>query len=598
MPLDTKRQRQNNPGIARTYLHGRPPMSEDVTPGSEPSAPGREPKVIKRYTNRKLYDTVESRYVTLDEIAEMVKAGAEVKIIDNRTKEDLTSVTLAQIIFEEEKKTSKMSLETLRDLIRHGGEVAQRLVEGTQAELRGRVEAVRAAAEQRVQSLLTSRAADQRPREGARAGVAGVDGRAAEAGGRARPRRGRRDVEPLRGAPLARRHLAAHRGAREAARRAREEVSRRRSPRRPAYVRRTGRAATVAGAGARAAISVRDRRERPRAGRARRPLEHGAPVALRLVDLHRPAEHGRARRRRGSARAASRGSRRRAASCGRAPARRGRGPGASPRSARSALEALQDLGAAVEGEVGERHRHDQLARGDEHVVRHERAGRRRVDEHRVVAALAERVEPARGAARPGPPRAPPPPGSRRGPCWRGGGRAPRRRWGAPRPRSGRPGRGASRGWSARAGARPRPSDLPACPCVSRSATRTRRPRAASRAATFTQSVVLQVPPFSLMKAIRRIGRARYALAAAPHLVGEAVEHRLELLEPALQRGHVVLRRAGSPRGAPARRPARTSRAPAPAPEASVRSPSASPSLARSFADGLPDLLLARRDGLA
>jgi polyhydroxyalkanoate synthesis repressor PhaR len=77
-------------------------MSEDVTPGGgEPSASGREPKVIKRYTNRKLYDTVESRYVTLDEIAEMVKAGAEVKVIDNRTKEDLTSVTLAQIIFEE-----------------------------------------------------------------------------------------------------------------------------------------------------------------------------------------------------------------------------------------------------------------------------------------------------------------------------------------------------------------------------------------------------------------------------------------------------------------------------------------------------------------
>jgi polyhydroxyalkanoate synthesis repressor PhaR len=122
-----------------------------------------EPKVIKRYTNRKLYDTEESRYVTLDEIAQMIKAGAEVKIIDNRTKEDLTSVTLAQIIFEEEKKTSKMSLETLRDLIRHGGEVAQRLVEGTQAELRGRVEAVRAGVEQRVQNLLT-RGQDTRDR--------------------------------------------------------------------------------------------------------------------------------------------------------------------------------------------------------------------------------------------------------------------------------------------------------------------------------------------------------------------------------------------------------------------------------------------------
>jgi polyhydroxyalkanoate synthesis repressor PhaR len=132
-------------------------MSEDgPSAGDEPSTAAREPKVIKRYTNRKLYDTVESRYVTLDEIAEMIKAGAEVKIIDNRTKEDLTSVTLAQIIFEEEKKTSKVSLEMLRDLIRHGGAMAQRVFEGTWAELRGRVEAVRAAAQQRVQTFIQS----------------------------------------------------------------------------------------------------------------------------------------------------------------------------------------------------------------------------------------------------------------------------------------------------------------------------------------------------------------------------------------------------------------------------------------------------------
>jgi polyhydroxyalkanoate synthesis repressor PhaR len=129
-------------------------MSEQQTVPAEESTAGREPKIIKRYTNRKLYDTVESRYVTLEEIAEMVKAGGEVRILDNRTKEDLTSVTLAQIIFEEEKKTSKMSLRTLKDLIRHGGERAQQFVEGTQAELRGKVEGIRQAAEQRVQTLL------------------------------------------------------------------------------------------------------------------------------------------------------------------------------------------------------------------------------------------------------------------------------------------------------------------------------------------------------------------------------------------------------------------------------------------------------------
>src|SRR5690348_18514874 len=90
--------------------------------GSDATEARKEPKVIKRYTNRKLYDTVESRYVTLDEIAQMIKAGAEVKIIDNRSKEDLTSVTLAQIIFEEEKKRSQMPLGVLREIIRHGGE--------------------------------------------------------------------------------------------------------------------------------------------------------------------------------------------------------------------------------------------------------------------------------------------------------------------------------------------------------------------------------------------------------------------------------------------------------------------------------------------
>ncbi len=88
---------------------------------SEPEA-RREPKVIKRYTNRKLYDTVESRYVTLDEIAEMVKRGVEVKIVDNRSKEDLTSVTLAQIVFEEEKKKNQMPLSVLREIIRRPSE--------------------------------------------------------------------------------------------------------------------------------------------------------------------------------------------------------------------------------------------------------------------------------------------------------------------------------------------------------------------------------------------------------------------------------------------------------------------------------------------
>ena len=121
----------------------------------------KEPKVIKRYTNRKLYDTVESRYVTLDEIAQMIKGGAEVKVLDNRSKEDLTSVTLAQIIFEEEKKRSQMPLGVLREIIRHGGEavavfyqdkVGNKLNERIE-EMKNRTEALRENIEQKVRGV-------------------------------------------------------------------------------------------------------------------------------------------------------------------------------------------------------------------------------------------------------------------------------------------------------------------------------------------------------------------------------------------------------------------------------------------------------------
>jgi polyhydroxyalkanoate synthesis repressor PhaR len=87
-----------------------------------------ETRVIKRYSNRKLYDTSNSRYVTLDQIGEMVRAGEEVRIVDNATKEDLTNVTLAQIIFEEEKrKKSFLPLGTLKSILQSSGEQIQEL---------------------------------------------------------------------------------------------------------------------------------------------------------------------------------------------------------------------------------------------------------------------------------------------------------------------------------------------------------------------------------------------------------------------------------------------------------------------------------------
>jgi polyhydroxyalkanoate synthesis repressor PhaR len=90
----------------------------------ETSGTGDKPRrVIKRYSNRKLYDTKDSRYVTLQQIGEMVRAGEEVQIIDNATKEDKTEVTLALIISEDLKSQPRsVPLGTLRDLIQERGE--------------------------------------------------------------------------------------------------------------------------------------------------------------------------------------------------------------------------------------------------------------------------------------------------------------------------------------------------------------------------------------------------------------------------------------------------------------------------------------------
>ncbi len=81
-----------------------------------------EKRVIKRYSNRKLYDTRDSRYVTLQQIGEMVRQGEDVQIIDNKTKEDKTEVTLALILSEDLKnKPRSVPLGTLRTLIQERG---------------------------------------------------------------------------------------------------------------------------------------------------------------------------------------------------------------------------------------------------------------------------------------------------------------------------------------------------------------------------------------------------------------------------------------------------------------------------------------------
>ena len=87
------------------------------------------PVIIKKYGNRRLYDTAGSRYVNLDDIAALIRQGRELKVVDAKTGQDLTRVTLTQIITEDAKdKPTGLPLELLRQLIVASDEVRQEFV--------------------------------------------------------------------------------------------------------------------------------------------------------------------------------------------------------------------------------------------------------------------------------------------------------------------------------------------------------------------------------------------------------------------------------------------------------------------------------------
>jgi polyhydroxyalkanoate synthesis repressor PhaR len=77
-------------------------------------------RTIRRYSNRKLYDTRESHYVTLAQVAGMVRAGEDIRVFHKKDNEDLTASTLASIIFEEERRAPKLSVQGLEQIIRTG----------------------------------------------------------------------------------------------------------------------------------------------------------------------------------------------------------------------------------------------------------------------------------------------------------------------------------------------------------------------------------------------------------------------------------------------------------------------------------------------
>jgi polyhydroxyalkanoate synthesis repressor PhaR len=90
-------------------------------------------RVIKRYGSRKLYDTEESRYVSLEEIGDWVRGGQQVQVLDNQSGDDVTAHTLTQVILEDGKRGgSPFSPDFLHDLIRRGEQVVTSSVQSLQ----------------------------------------------------------------------------------------------------------------------------------------------------------------------------------------------------------------------------------------------------------------------------------------------------------------------------------------------------------------------------------------------------------------------------------------------------------------------------------
>lgn len=86
----------------------------------------RKKVIIKKYENRRLYDTTNSRYINLDEVAQLVREGCNVEVVDAATGEDLTRLVLTQIIAEHAKGAdSTFPLDVLRQMVAASGKVTQ-----------------------------------------------------------------------------------------------------------------------------------------------------------------------------------------------------------------------------------------------------------------------------------------------------------------------------------------------------------------------------------------------------------------------------------------------------------------------------------------
>ncbi|MBT4790147.1 MAG: hypothetical protein HON90_01125 [Halobacteriovoraceae bacterium] len=93
-------------------------------------------RIIKRYQNRKLYDTFQSCYVTLEEISQIVREGNEIQVIDNKTKNDITYTTQLQLLADQERKSTKPGdTELLKRVIRAEEGTLTGYIRGLEAQL-------------------------------------------------------------------------------------------------------------------------------------------------------------------------------------------------------------------------------------------------------------------------------------------------------------------------------------------------------------------------------------------------------------------------------------------------------------------------------
>jgi polyhydroxyalkanoate synthesis repressor PhaR len=128
-PKAESRTKRLAAGPERAYFDSTGPRQRAMSVAAFMTKP-EEPITIKKYANRRLYNTGTSTYVTLEDLAVMVKAGEDFQVFDAKTGEDITRSVLAQIIFEQENKEGQnlLPINFLRQLIRFYGDSMQMLV--------------------------------------------------------------------------------------------------------------------------------------------------------------------------------------------------------------------------------------------------------------------------------------------------------------------------------------------------------------------------------------------------------------------------------------------------------------------------------------